>query len=141
MAIAIVDIDFKRPSSIVQEVIDKYSREAAMLVLVRANMAVGVGKVKRAAYVKGKGKNKSWTSRAPGRLMMSGAVHKSKFSHGGAVVMYGSFDAFYGFMHHWGVRNRYGKTIRANKFLTKSAAAEHGKMNAEAASRLKKALK
>jgi hypothetical protein len=141
MAEVKVDLDFRRPMAVIDEAMDKFSFEAAHLVKGKADRKVHVGKVSRPTYVAGKSKGAAWTSRRPGRLKKTGRAYKSKYKQGGSIVMYGSFMGFYGFMHHWGVRNRYGKEIAANRYLSDSLKSSKGEINRLAAKRVEEATR
>jgi hypothetical protein len=141
MAISRVDLDFRRTSSVISEAIDSASFAAAALIKKRADQKIHIGKIRRNTATSGKYKGKAWTSRRPGRAKKTGRAYKSRFKRGGGVVMYGSFMAFYVFMHHWGVKNRYGKKIAANKFLTEAASESSSEINRLATKSVKDATK
>ncbi len=136
-----VDLDFRRPMSLVSEAMDDFSLEAANLVKQKADKKVHIGKINRKAYVAGKSRGAAWTSRRSGRLKKTGRTYRSKYAQGGSIVMYGSFMAFYGFMHHWGVKNRYGKKIQANRYLADALKESKGIINKGAAARVAEVLK
>ena len=141
MADVKVDLDFRRPMSVISEAMDDFSLEAANLVKMKSDKKVHTGTQRRNVYVAGKSKGAAWTSRRPGRLKKSGRAYRSRYDQGGSIVMYGSFMAFYSFMHHWGVKNRYGKKIEANRFLADALKESKSKINKIAAARVAEVLK
>lgn len=141
MAIIEVDIDFRPARNIIAEAVEAGSFEAAALVKKRSDQKIHVGKVRRNVATSGKNRGKAWTSRRPGRLKKTGRAYQSKFKGGGGIVMYGSFMGYYGFMHHWGVTNRYGKKIDANKFLTDAVRDAKGEINRTIAGRIRDSIK
>jgi len=128
MASLRIELDFKAPRHVVYLALEASSFESAAILKKHSDRKVSVGKVFRKSYVAGKYRGKAWTSRRPARLKKTGRVFKSKFAGGGGVVSYGSFMAYYAFMHHWGVRNRYGKNIEPDRFLTDSALSARGEI-------------
>lgn len=77
--------------------------KAAKNIALRARANCPVGTISRRVSQKGKSKDKSWSSRTPGRLKKSIKAYKSKFKDGGWIVMAGGFDAFYAWMVEFGV--------------------------------------
>lgn len=136
MAKVYIDIDFKPPREAIREAVEEGAVTSAYLIKQKSDKYIHIGRWTRAIYKKGKYKGKTWTSRRPARLKRSGKVMKSKFKYGGAIVMYGSFNAFYGFMHHWGT-----KKIKANKFLKKAEYEAAGDIKKEITERIKAKLK
>lgn len=142
MATVTLDIDFDIPRHVIHEAVEKGSLASAHFVKKKADNLIRVGRWKRPVYVRGKYRGKAWTSRTPGRLKRTGRVDKSRFKNGGALVGYGSFLAFYGFMHHWGTKNwKSKKKIPENKFLTNAAMLAKRDITREIAGRINEALR
>jgi len=136
MATVHIDVGFKPAKKVIQEAVDKSTLSGAHFVKQKADQFVPVGKIKRSVYKKGKAKGQSWTWRRPGQLKRSAQVFKSKFAGGGGVLMYGSFNVFYGFMRHWGT-----KKVKAAPWLKKAEEAAASQIEKEVAGRIKEALR
>lgn len=136
MATVKIDVNFKPPREAIRKAVDEGALASANFVKKKADQFVPVGKIKRPLYVKGKYKGKSWTARRPGQLKRTGYVVKSKFKNGGAIVLYGSFNAFYAFMRHWGTVK-----IKGSQWLKKAEYAAAKNVEREIAGRIKAALK
>jgi hypothetical protein len=136
MATVEIDINFKVPREIIKKEVEIGSLASANFVKKKADQMVGIGRVRRPVYKKGKYKNKTWTARRPGQLKRSGRANRSKFKGAGSIVMYGSFNAFYGFMHHWGT-----KKTRENPFLNNALRGARKDIETEISKRIKSRLK
>jgi hypothetical protein len=136
MATVEIDLNFKVPREIIREEVEIGSLAAANFVKKKADQIINIGKIRRPVYKSGKYKNKTWTARRPGQLKRSGRANRSKFKGGGSIVRYGSFNAFYGFMHHWGT-----KKSRENPFLNKALISAKKDIETEITKRIKSRLK
>lgn len=142
MATVTVDIDYKIARHIIRKAVDEGLLASALFVRKKADQLAPVGKWKRPIYTKGGARGKTWTARRPGQLKRSGEVYKSKFKHGGALVQYGSFNAFYGFMEHWGTTNwRSKKKVGGSEFLKRGALMAAKAVEREVGGRIKAELK
>lgn len=142
MAKVTLDFDIKVPREVIRKAVDQGVLASAIFVKKRADQLAPVGKWKRPIYKKGKYRGKTWTARRPGQLRRTGEFYKSKFRFGGAVVQYGTFNAFYGFMTHWGSKNwRSGRMVGGSEFLRKGALAAAKDIEREVGGRIKAELK